>query len=192
MKKLMTLAPGIVLAGSFASFPAAAQMSDDLAFDPSIYAGGSAGYFRLNDDDFLDEEDEFKDNRWAWRGLAGVQLNPVFSIEGGYIDFGELNDGDFTLNADGTFAAALVHLPLANGFSPYAKLGQLWWDAELEGPSGFFGNRATASDDGSDTFYGFGVRFGEGPGMQLRLEYDRLALDDTDVDMGSVTLQYNF
>ena len=70
MKKLMTLAPGIVLAGSFASFPAAAQMSDDLAFDPSIYAGGSAGYFRLNNDDFLDEEDEFKDNRWAWRGLA--------------------------------------------------------------------------------------------------------------------------
>ena len=57
MKKLMTLAPGIVLAGSFASFPAAAQMSDDLAFDPSIYAGGSAGYFRLNNDDFLDEED---------------------------------------------------------------------------------------------------------------------------------------
>jgi len=37
-----------------------------------------------------------------------------------------------------------------------------------------------------------GVRFGEGPGLQMRVEYDRFALDDADVDMASVNLQYRF
>ena len=41
-------------------------------------------------------------------------------------------------------------------------------------------------------FYGFGVRIGEGPGLQLRVEYDRMEVDNADVDMGSVNLQYLF
>ncbi|ULQ48139.1 porin family protein [Flagellatimonas centrodinii] len=185
MKKIGILAPGIALAGSLAAFPAVVSANDG----PGVYFGGGAGYYRLNEDDFLNNDDEFKDNRWSWNVHAGAQFNPVFSLEGGYVDFGDSRDGDLSVSADGTFAAALVHIPLG-GVAPFAKIGQLWWDAELDGP-GFLPSSVTQTD-GDDTFYGFGVRFGEGPGPQLRLEYDRMALDDTDVDMASVKLQYRF
>lgn len=184
MKPFATGLSATVLASGLLAFPtlSAAQQPE-----ASGYAGGALGYFRLNDEDFPNSDDEFKDNRWSWRGHAGVQFNPVFSLEGGYLDYGNLEDGSFRLSADGLFAAAMVHLPLGGAVAPYAKLGQLWWDTERKGPAGF-----RSTDSGSDTFYGLGIRFGDGPGWQLRLEYDRMALDDTDVDQAAVNLQYRF
>ena len=190
MKKISALAPGLVLAGSLMAAP-----STVIANGPSIYGGGGIGYFRLNDDDFLDDDDDFKDNRTGWRAQVGAQFNPILSIEGGYVDFGNLNDGPLRFSSDGGFAAALVHLPLGT-FAPFAKIGQLWWDVDREGPSGgglltppaLSGQRSS----GNDTFYGVGVRIGEGPGLQLRLEYDRMEVDNADIDMGSINLQYRF
>jgi len=57
-------------------------------------------------------------------------VHPVVSIEGGYTDFGEVEDGSLELDADGTFAAALVHVPLDGGIAPYGTIGHLWWDVE--------------------------------------------------------------
>jgi hypothetical protein len=184
MKKNAWIASAVALACGMTlmSHPAVAQ-------GPSVYGGGGVGYFRLNDDDFLDQNDRFKDNRTGWRLQAGAQLNPVLSLEGGHVDFGDLNDGSFRLSADGQFIAGLVHIPLSAGFAPYGKVGQLWWDTEARGPAPL---GTVADADGNDFFYGLGIRFGEGPGLQARLEYDRMALDDADVDMASLILQYRF
>lgn len=196
MKKLMASITSLALVGSLSAIPTTA-----LAQDPEVggYVGGGVGYFRLNDEDFPDSDEELKDNRWSWQGRVGVQFNPIFSLEGGYTDFGEVEDGPLKLDANGTFAAALVHLPLGGGFAPYGKIGQLWWDAERKlttTTGGVIGGGQTtisrSSEHGSDTFYGVGVRFGEGPGLQMRVEYDRFAFDDADVDMASVNLQYRF
>lgn len=196
MKKLTIYASGLALAGSLSALPTATLAQEE---EVGGYLGGGVGYFRLNDEDFPDSEEELDDNRWSWRGQVGMQFNPVFSLEGGYNDFGEVEDGSLELDADGTFAAALVHLPLGSGFAPYGKLGQLWWDVERKrttSSGGVIGGGQTtvarSSEDGSDTFYGLGVRIGEGPGLQMRIEYDRFALDDADVDMASVNLQYRF
>ena len=189
MKKLALIAPGFMLASSLAMVPSFAVAETG----PSIYGGGGIGYFRLNDDDFLDEDDDFKDNRTGWRAQVGAQLNPVFSLEGGYVDFGDLNDGSLKFSSDGTFAAALVHLPISSSFAPFAKIGQLWWDVDRDVEAGGLLSPALSSSaDGNDTFYGVGLRIGEGPGLQMRIEYDRMELDDADVDMGSVNLQYRF
>lgn len=192
MRKLAPCFSSFALAGGLLVLPGTA-----LALQPEVkgYIGGGVGYFRLNDEEFPDSEEELDDNRWSWIGQVGLQFNPVFSVEGGYTDFGELQDGNLELDADGSFVAALVHLPLGKGFAPYGRLGQLWWDVERRATSGSgFGDStiSRSSEDGNDTFYGVGVRFGEGPGMQMRIAYDRFALDDADVDMASVNLQYRF
>ena len=196
MKTFTTYLSGLALAGGLTAIPSTVLAQNE---EVAAYLGGGVGYFRINDEDFPDSEDELKDNRWSWRGQAGIQFNPVFSVEGGYTDFGEVEDGSLELDADGSFVAALVHLPLANGVAPYGKVGQLWWDVERRATttsSGFLGGGETtvsrSSEDGNDTFYGVGIRFGEGPGLQMRVEYDRFALDDADVDMASVNLQYRF
>lgn len=189
MKAIASTLPGLVLISGMVAFPATTLAQSSTGAGP--YVGGGIGYFRLNDDDFFEEDNDFRDNRTSLSGHVGVQFNPIISIEGGYTDFRELNDGQFELSADGTFAAVIAHVPLTPGFAPYAKLGQLWWDVDREGPQ-VLGGRTRRTDSGSDTFYGFGMRFGEGPGLQLRVEYDRMALGDTDVDKGSINLQYRF
>lgn len=200
MKKIALIAPGVMLASSLAMVPGIAAAQGGYSSQqsgPAIYGGGGITYFRLNDDDFLAENEdgdkEFKDNRTGWRAQIGTQINPIFSIEGGYLDLGDLNDGDFRLSSDGGFAAALVHVPLGT-ISPFAKIGNFWWDVDRDAPGagGPLDDALSTSRSGNDMFYGFGVRIGEGPGLQLRVEYDRMEVDNADVDMGSVNLQYLF
>jgi opacity protein-like surface antigen len=175
------LLTGLTLAGSLALLPALAT-----AADPSGYLGGGLGYFRLNDDDFLDEDDRFRDNRWAWKAYGGAQFNSVLSAEGGYVDFGSLSDGPARLDADGWYIAGMAHLPLIPGFAPYAKIGNLFWDVEASSPLG------SVNRTGNDVFYGVGARFSVSRHLQLRLEYDRMKVHNSDVDMGSLNLQYRF
>jgi opacity protein-like surface antigen len=184
-RKYAALIPGIALIGGMAAYPTIVP-----ANEAGLYLGGGLGYFRINEDDFLDEDDDFKDNRWSWKVHAGAQFNPIFSVEAGYVDYGKLNDGPLELEADGKFAAALVHLPLTPMFAPFGKIGYLWWDADLRGQGAL--SPVTASEDGSDMFYGVGLRATLSPNVQLRFEYDRMSLDDADIDMGSVSLQYLF
>lgn len=176
-----TLLTGVALAGSLALLPGLAS-----AADPSAYLGGGLGYYRLNDDDFLDEDDRFRDDRWSWRAFGGAQFNEILSAEAGYMDLRKLSDGALRLEADGWFIAGMAHLPLTSGFAPYAKVGNLFWDVTASSPLG------SASRSGNDLFYGVGARFTLSEALQLRLEYDRMAIDDSDVDMGSINLQYRF
>ncbi|MCC5856610.1 MAG: outer membrane beta-barrel protein [Ectothiorhodospiraceae bacterium] len=153
---------------------------------PQGYIGGGVGYYRLNDEDFLDEDERFKDDRWSWKVFAGVQFNRVLSAELGYTDFGKTSRGPFSADASGWSLAGTAALPVTPNFAPYAKLGQLFWDADLEaGP-------VSTSRDGNDMFYGVGARFALSHNLDLRMEYERFALDDTDLDMGSLNLQLRF
>jgi len=150
------------------------------------YVGTGLGYYRLNDEDFLDEDDDLKDNRWAWRVFGGVEANRVFSLEGGYWDFGSTDDGNLEMEATGWTVAGIAALPLTPWIAPYGKVGQLFWDRERSlGP-------ISRSDSSNDLFYGVGARVTLSDHVDLRLEYERMALDDTDLDMGSVNVQFRF
>ncbi|MDY6828427.1 MAG: outer membrane beta-barrel protein, partial [Pseudomonadota bacterium] len=55
--------------------------------------------------------------------------------------------------------------------------GQMWWEADIDGPLGFSDER-----DGSTLFYGVGVALKLLPNLNVRAEYERAELDDDDVD----------
>jgi opacity protein-like surface antigen len=55
------------VAGGVAFLPGVAA-----ATDASGYLGGGVGYFRLDEKRFLDEDEDFRDNRFAWHATAGV------------------------------------------------------------------------------------------------------------------------
>lgn len=150
------------------------------------YVGGGLGYYRLDDEDFLNENDDLKDNRTAWRAFAGAEFGRVFSLQTDYIDFGKTEDGNARMEADGWTISGIAAIPLTEGFAPYAKVGQLFWDRKRE--QGLF----SVSDDGDDVFFGLGTRFTLTGHLDLRLEYERFTLDDTDLDMASAALQFRF
>ncbi|SEO58837.1 porin family protein [Aquisalimonas asiatica] len=153
------------------------------------YLGGGLGYYRLNDEDFPDEEDDIKDNRWSWRVFAGMEANRIFSLEAGYVDLGTAEDGNLDTDINGWTIAGMAALPVTEFFAPYARVGQFFWDRErsTSGPVD-----ASYSDDGNDMFYGVGARFTLTERTDLRLEYDRMSVDDTDVDLASINMQFRF
>ena len=184
MKYVKILLP--LTAAAIIGVPVAASAQAPMEPNARGYIGGGLGYFRLNDEDFLDEDDDLKDNRWAWRVFGGIEANRVFSLEVGYVDFGESEDGNATMEADGWTIAGMAALPITPFFAPYARVGQLFWDRDREfGP-------LSRSDSGNDMFYGLGARLTLSDNVDLRLEYDRMAIDDTDLDMGSVNVQFRF
>lgn len=182
----MKLLPAALVAVGLAAVPV--SVSAQGAGNPEVrgYVGGGLGYYRLDEEDFLDEDDDLKDNRWSWRAFGGMEVNRVFALEVGYRDFGETEDGNAEMEADGWTIAGIAALPVTDWFAPYGKVGQLFWDRTRRyGP-------LSDSDDGNDLFYGVGARMTVSPRADLRLEYERMAMDDTDVDMASVNVQYRF
>ncbi|MDR9468451.1 porin family protein [Marinospirillum sp.] len=152
----------------------------------NAYVGGGVGYYRINDDDFLGEDDRLKDNRHALRAYVGVEAGRIFALEGAYTDFGSTSDGLADMELTGLSAAVVVNIPLLAAIGPYGKLGIMSWDRERS-----FGS-LSSNDDGTDLFYGLGVRVPVLPNLDMRVEYERYAIDDTDIDLASVNLQLRF
>jgi hypothetical protein len=151
------------------------------------YIGAGAGYFRINNQDFLDEDNDLRDDRGAWKAFAGVNINDIFGLEVSQVDFGKSEDGLLELEADGHTFAATLGAPVGDNGSVYLKAGKLFWDVNAN-----IGDVISASDDGEDEFYGIGMRFGMAPGLGIKVEYEEYELDDTEIDMPSISLNLAF
>ncbi len=183
MKSNKGLLPVAAL-GALMALPVVSYAQD--ANSSGIYLGGGAGYNRIESQDFPNSNDDVEDSRVSYKGIIGARLSPVFSVEGQYINFGTAEDGANQVKADGFTAGVVADIPVSEWFSPYAKAGALFWDAD-----GRFSN-VRSSDDGTDFTYGVGARFGLSQALDLRFEYERFELNDTSIDMASANLQFNF
>jgi hypothetical protein len=176
---------GLAFTTSLAA-PSTTHAQPDDGWTPHGYLGGGIGYYRVEDEQFPDDSDNFEDEREAYRVFVGGMVNPYFGIEGGYTNFAEASDGPVKVDTDGLSLAALGQIPLGRVLSIYGKGGLFAWDTDVRGPLG------RASADGEDPFYGVGARIGLGTPLGLRLEYERFELDGTDVDLASVNLEFRF
>jgi OmpA-OmpF porin, OOP family len=152
-----------------------------------LYAGGGVGYFRINDQDFLNEDEDLRDNRDAWKAFFGININDVLGFEVSHVDFGDSSDGSASLEASGHTFAATLGFPVGDSSSLYLKAGKLYWDMNAS-----IADIISVSDDGDDSFVGIGMRFGGNPGLGLKIEYEQYAIGDTDIDMPSVSLNVGF
>lgn len=156
------------------------------SFEPGFYVGGGVGYFRVNENDFFPNGDKLDDDRAALKAYVGGDFLPWLGAEAGYVNFGKIGDSS-TFKADGWSIAAIAQAPIGN-FAPYVKAGYFWWDADRDTA----GVTGTTDHDGHDWFGGLGLRFALTQALDLRVEYERYQLDDADIDMGSLNLQFTF
>ncbi|HEX5057441.1 MAG TPA: outer membrane beta-barrel protein [Gammaproteobacteria bacterium] len=151
-----------------------------------VYVGAGLGYFRIEDQDFLDEDNDLKDDRAAWKLYGGLDLGDIFSLEVSHVEFGDIKDEPLQLEADGETIAALLGFPIGDS-RLYAKAGQLYWNADAT-----IANTVNVSDDGNDTFYGIGARVGGDEGVGVKLEFEHYELGNADIDMPSISLNMEF
>ncbi|QBL10268.1 porin [Rheinheimera sp. D18] len=161
-----------------------------------IYVGAAYGLLNVDgDDQDFDKEDN------ASRLFVGAQFNQAFSLEAGYIDFGQYGNNIFNTELDGYTLALKAGLPLGERFTLYAQGGNVWWKADISATDD------KADVDGSDLFYGVGMSYALSKNLDLRLDYTRFDVKfdrdeigiladidnfDTKVDYVSVGIQYTF
>jgi Outer membrane protein beta-barrel domain len=146
-----------------------------------LYLGAGLGLATVREQvntETLDADDT------ALRGFVGYRTNALpivdLAIEGAYTDFGKPS-----FKMSGASVAGLVILPLGP-LDLYAKGGALAWRTERTNGA------STASQSGSDPFYGAGIgfylwKFG------VRAEYERFQIKDVDrLEMLSLSVLFQF
>jgi hypothetical protein len=149
------------------------------------------------------------------------------AFEGGYADLGKatatyssaisgtINGTPFsatgTINAqaqvDGFYFGPILSLPVTDNFSVYAKAGFFIWDIDTSasatgtltyGGTIYAGSvEATASDDGTDAYFGAGLAYDITKTLSVKTEWTRFQIDsdsvsDSDVDFISAGLVFKF
>ncbi|NVK55533.1 MAG: porin family protein [Alteromonadaceae bacterium] len=180
---------------AFATLNVNAQQLDSDINESGIYVGGNYGYLRV------EGEDEFDDDKDVWQGLVGYKFNTWVAVEGSYIDFGDYGSDLAGASTDGYTLALKGLVPIAAGFSAYAKVGQLWSETDYR-LAGF-----DSSEDDESLFVGAGLNYAVTPRFLINAEYTVYdtelsageAFDDvddtdfeTDLKQASIGFEYRF
>lgn len=145
-----------------------------------FYIGGSWGAYSVDESSLDDNDDMLK-------GFVGFQLNEMFGIEGQWTDFDRIsNDNNDRFEGDGKGLAAVLSFPISDRSAVFAKLGNFWWDSE----SSIAGS--SPDPDGSDPFFGAGVKFGFNRNVAVRAEWERYDVANVDIDAFTVGVQFTF
>ena len=154
----------------------------------------------------LDEDDS------GFKILIGKKIDKTISVEGFYADFGEAsltgNTGDnfdiggttfvFTTNNAkiATTATAIgANAKFTHAFSDKSsiagRIGIMIWEVTAS-VSGASVASSSASNDGTDLFYGIGYKYNINNEYAFTVDYDIYTADDLDFDMIAVGVLYNF
>ena len=181
----------IAFVAALASAPAAAQMGMS-----SVYVGGSFGQSEVKDGCSGLPAGVSCDNKdTAWKLFGGFQLTPMFAVELGYADLGEISASGLgvTVSAETTAwdLSAIAAFPIGDAFSVYGRLGG--YRAETEARAGAL----SADDSNTGLTFGVGVGFSLSRNLGLRAEWQRYADvgdddDESDIDVLSVGVLWRF
>ena len=144
------------------------------------YVGASVGQA---DYDILDDTDS------AFKVFGGFQFTPNLAVELSYIDLGgptvsEAGVGSATVESSG-LGVALVGMHSQGGIGFLGKIGFYNFDNDitLSGPiaQAVFGVPSiSASDSGTELFFGLGLTIDFSPKIGMRLEWENYDLDILD------------
>ena len=183
LKKL--LCP-LAVALAFAATAASAQQPEPRGW----YVGGSVGQMEAKGDcggfDTCDRKDT------AWKLFGGYRINRHFAAEAFYGDWGKIKVARGAVSATGELQsygiAGLGILPVGQAFELFGKLGLAHTKQKATATGG--GVTLTDRDSGSEAVFGLGAGYNFTPRLGVRAEWERL--NDSEVDVISLGLQYRF
>ena len=160
--------------------------------DGGFYVGGSVGSSSLSNDFDGFEVDA---DSTAFRLIAGWQFNDFFSLEGGYHNFGELeqsvdNNGelvDISLKADGFTLGGTGSIPLGEKFALFGRAGAFFWDGDAK-----INDITQARPEDTNLYYGGGAKFAITERLSLLGDWTRYELEDTESDVISLGFTFSF
>jgi OOP family OmpA-OmpF porin len=200
------------------------------AADSYWYLGSAVGQSRITattteieegfliDDTFVATNTTLDKTDTGWKGYLGYRFNRFLALEGGYVDLGEASFNTTivsapppfdtstpfplhaTATANGAVLSAVLHLPLGDSVSLFAKAGAFYWHAEFTEQIPGFGTRLRRTEKETDAAYGAGTEFKLTDVLRLRVEYERFknvgkgigGREGRDIDYASAGLVFAF
>ncbi|HEY8555322.1 MAG TPA: outer membrane beta-barrel protein [Burkholderiales bacterium] len=148
----------------------------------------------------------FDESAGGSKVFLGKRFNRYFALELSYTDFGTFSAAgsgaspsggtvDFALTAEiwSVGLAGLALLPLGGAFDLFVKAGVAYWSADLEGTAtdASFGTLSESdTSEGGNLLWGAGLQW-NGRRISLRAEFERIDINDVDIDLvsGSIVLR---
>jgi len=134
----------------------------------------------------------------GFKVFGGYNFMKFFQVEAAYVDVSgpgaEMTVPEpvsMSTEANGFAVQAMGVLPLGLKFQLFADYGFFMWDGEARVSSASLGS-FSASNDGTDPKFGVGFGWNVIPKGQVRVEAERYALEDLDLDMYSAGFAYRF
>lgn len=152
-------------------------------FGKAYYLGGTIGQSEASS--FCDGASGCEDSDTAWKLFGGYKLLENVSIEGAYLNLGDIRKSGENSDISAFAGYGVATLPVTKKFDAFAKLGGAYWKSE--------------NTDGKET--GFGLAYGLGAKMtlnqttKLRAEWEKVngietsRSDDADVSMLSIGIE---
>jgi OOP family OmpA-OmpF porin len=134
----------------------------------------------------------------TWKVNLGYQFTRHLGVEVGYVQLGEFAargtvagaPSSARVDVDAITFAGVGSLPIGNSqFSILGRLGGYYYNADGRGTLG--GVRFTGDDDGTNLFWGFGVRYDFHSNLGVTLDWDHYRNDDK-IKAYTVGLRYKF
>ena len=165
----------------FAAAAALCVATPALAADEGgVYVGAGVGSMSVDVGGFSGDDVGYK-------VFGGWMFNPYIGGELEYIDGGTAEDRGFEIDVSGFNASLRGAFPLSDQFSVFAKVGMMFWEADV---SSF---EVTGTDDGEDFSWGVGLGFDFSDNLGVTVEYQGFEIEDTDtVDLISAGLVWKF
>lgn len=169
---------------SATNYVASRTTSGDL-FSKGYYVGGSIGQSEATS--YCDGASGCEDNDTAWKVFGGMQVMDMLSVEGSYLNLGDIRKDGQNSDVSAFAAYGVGTLPVTQKFDVFAKLGGARWTSE--------------NTDGKET--GFGIAYGLGakmmlnPTTKLRAEWETIKgvetskSEESDVNMLSIGVELN-
>ncbi|MEE8184328.1 MAG: outer membrane beta-barrel protein [Acidobacteriota bacterium] len=156
-----------------------------------VFIGGSVGQTNLEETDLgigFDADDI------GFKLFGGKRILKFFSLEGGYIDFGEPDDVLFTdaleVELFGFDIFAVGTIPLGTSWELFGKLGFIYWEEDKTLTTGPV---PTSESDGFDAAFGIGLAYKVSEHLLVRGEYEVFDIDGKDdVTFTSVGIEFRF
>lgn len=161
--------------------PMTGTAGDDLMHEPGWFIGGGVGANRVEDDQWISEEDDINETNEMYKAVFGLRFNELVSFEGQYLDFGTAEGGNSSVEATGWNASAMVTVPVWI-LTLHAKGGLLFWESDRAIPAGTGATQTERDGDGEDISYGVGASIALAEWITVRAEYERFEFGNIDDD----------
>ncbi len=151
--------------------------------ETGFYLGGSLGNATF-DGTAPGTNVSIDDDDVAYKLYGGFRVLSLLAIEGGYVNFGEMDGAAGSVELDGWDIFGVANLPVGP-VNLFAKLGGIAWESD------FSGLVSSADESDFDLAYGVGAAFRLGM-FGVRAEYEVFETGNDNTEMFSIGAEYNF